>query len=177
MKRRQWVTAAVAGLAGLAGAGWGWWRLQPGAERTGVPDPSVRAIWEREWLDPHGQPVRLPVVGRGPVLLNFWATWCPPCVEELPLLNGFSQQQRGKGWQVVGMAVDQPSSVRAFLGRAPLDFPVVMAGLEGTELSRLLGNTTGGLPFSVLIDPAGRIAQRQLGRLHAEDLSRWAQAF
>lgn len=175
MKRRQWLTAGVAAAAGLAGAGWAWWRLQPHGGSASAADPAVQTLWAQPWTDPQGQAVVLPAWSAGPVLLNFWATWCPPCVEELPLLDAFYRQQQPKGLQVVGLAVDQPSSVREFLARKPLAFPVVMAGLAGTELSKQLGNANGGLPFSVLLDRSGRIVQRQIGRLHEEDLARWAQ--
>ena len=62
-----------------------------------------------------------------PLLLNFWATWCPPCVEELPLLDAFYQDQKARGWQVLGLAVDQPSAVRKWLQTKPLSFAVGMA--------------------------------------------------
>jgi len=107
------------------------------------------------------------------VVVNFWATWCGPCVEELPLLNAFYREQRAKGWQVLALAVDQPSSVRRFLEKLPLDFPVGMAGLDGTELSRQLGNTNGGLPYTVAFDAQGRVAQKKLGKVSAQDLADW----
>ncbi|MBC7717365.1 MAG: TlpA family protein disulfide reductase, partial [Pseudorhodobacter sp.] len=74
-----------------------------------------------------------------PLLLNFWATWCPPCVKEMPLLDAFYQTHRARGWQVVGLAVDSPTPVRAFLERVPVSFPIGLAGMEGSELSRALG--------------------------------------
>ncbi len=110
-----------------------------------------------------------------PLLVNFWATWCPPCVEELPLLNAFYGQQRDQGWQVLGLAVDQSSAVRTFLQRLPLDFPVAMAGLGGTDLTKSLGNTTGGLPFTVVVNAKGAIAHRKLGKVSPGDLKQWAQ--
>ncbi len=76
-------------------------------------------------------------------------------------------------WQVLGLAIDQPSAVRAFLGRQPLSFPVGLAGLGGTELARGLGNEKGGLPFSLLFDREGRLVARKLGRLLPQDLQRW----
>jgi len=109
--------------------------VEPGAEQ---------ALWGLEFETPAGGTVAMKSLAGKPLLLNFWATWCPPCVEELPMLNAFYREQSSKGWQVLGLAIDQPSAVRKFLARIPLDFPVGLAGLGGTDLGRSLGNLTGG---------------------------------
>lgn len=163
MRRRDlWLGASA--LAALAGAG------LSGCSRGAEPPA---AFWSQSWDKPDGQLLAAADLRGRPLLVNFWATWCPPCVEELPLLDQFYQSRRAQGWQLLGLAIDQPSAVRAFLARRPLSFPIGLAGLGGTELSRELGNSNGGLPFSVLFDPAGRLVERKLGRLHAEDLERW----
>jgi thiol-disulfide isomerase/thioredoxin len=169
MTRRTVLAAGVAAAAALAGAGVAWWRLQPGAVAEAAPD----SLWGQQWESPQGQAVAMAALRGRPLLLNFWATWCPPCVEELPMLDEFFRQHRDRGLQVLGLAIDQPSAVRAFLERRPLSFPVGLAGLGGTELSRQLGNSGGGLPFSVLFDRQGRLVERKLGRLQPDDLQRW----
>jgi thiol-disulfide isomerase/thioredoxin len=108
-----------------------------------------------------------------PLLVNFWATWCPPCIEELPLIEAFYQQNKVNGWQVLGLAVDKPERVQSFLKTTPLSFAIGMAGLEGTELSREWGNLTGSLPFTVVFAGDGQIAQRKLGRITQQDLDQW----
>ncbi|MYZ51857.1 TlpA disulfide reductase family protein [Malikia spinosa] len=163
MKRRDLLRGSGA-LAALASVG------LVGCSRGSEPPA---AFWSQSWESPGGQPLAAADFRGRPLLLNFWATWCPPCVEELPLLDQFFQSHLAQGWQVLGLAIDQPSAVRAFLARRPLAFPIGLAGLGGTELSRELGNSNGGLPFSVLFDPAGRLVERKLGRLLSADLERW----
>lgn len=168
LNRRSWL--AVAAAAGAAGAATAWWRYQP----TAAEPSALDGLWPLSMDDPQGRPVVLSAFRGQPLLLNFWATWCPPCVEELPLLSRFSQDHQGMGWQVLGLAVDQPAAVRRFLQAAPVAFPVAMAGLAGTDLARSLGNATGGLPFTVFIDAQGGIAARKLGKLSGGDLAEWA---
>lgn len=171
MNKRGVLTAAVAATAAVAGAGFAWWRFLPQAATT----DAVEQLWSQVFDDPNGQPVAMSSFKGQTLLVNFWATWCPPCVEELPLLNAFYHEQRAKGWNVVGLAIDQPSAVREFMQRLPLDFPVGMAGLAGTDLSRDLGNPRGALPFTVVISPTGDIAHRKIGQVYPADLATWIQ--
>lgn len=170
MNKRQWLMGGVAMAAGLTGAGMAWWKFQPHAVEAGALD----GLWALTLDDPQGRPVALRDFRGQPLLLNFWATWCPPCVEEMPMLNEFYLAQRARGWQVVGLAVDQPAAVRTFLQKLPVDFPIAMAGLGGAELSRQLGNPSGGLPFTVVIDGSGAIAHRKIGQVKPADLAQWA---
>ena len=110
-----------------------------------------------------------------PLLVNFWATWCPPCIEELPLLDSFYQANKSNGWQLLGLAVDQPSAVRKWLQAKPLSFPVGMAGFGGTEVSKSFGNLSGGLPFSVVLGASGQLLHRKSGKVTPEELALWAQ--
>ena len=164
-------SAAVAASAAAAGAGWAWWRTHPFAEET----QASRDFWERSFDTPAQSALSMASFKGKPLLLNFWATWCPPCIAELPLLNAFYRENAANGWQVMGIAVDQPSAVRAFMEKLPLDFPVPMAGLGGTDLSRSLGNLGGGLPFTVLFAADGRILHRKIGQLTPENLRQWSQ--
>ena len=170
-RTRRGLTAGVAVGALAAGAGVAWWRFSPSPMQTGAE----AAFWATTFEGPNGETVRLSDWRGKPLLVNFWATWCPPCVHELPLLNAFHDAQAPKGWQLVGLAVDQPSAVRNFLQKLPLRFPVGMAGLAGTELSRSLGNATGGLPFTVVFGAEGSVIHRKIGQVSEADLAQWAQ--
>lgn len=167
---RRGLMALVGLAAGLGGAGVAWWRYQPGPVLTGAED----ALWQQRFERPEGGDLAMADLKGRPTLINFWATWCPPCVEELPLLNAFSREHAAKGWQVVGLAVDRVEPVRQFLQRLPLAFPVGMAGMAGIELSRTLGNAAGGLPFTVVMAEDGRVLHRKIGKVTEEDLRQWS---
>ena len=165
---RRTLLGVVAAAALGAGATAAWMQRRKASESavtTPVPD-----FWALQWTTPDGAPLPMQSFQGRPLLVNFWATWCPPCVEELPLINAFYQENKGKGWQVLGLAVDKPALVKTFLTKTPLAFPVGMAGLGGTDLSRKLGNLAGGLPFTVALDSAGGIIQRKMGQVSADDL-------
>lgn len=168
---RRLLLGATAATAALLGLGAAWWRAQ--SPELPATTPAVEDLWGMQWDTPQGGTVYMQAFRGRPLLVNFWATWCPPCVEELPLINDFYRQNKVNGWQVLGLAVDKLAPVQAFLQKMPLDFPIGMAGLSGTELGRGLGNLAGGLPFSVALNSDGRIAQRKLGRLSAQDLASW----
>jgi thiol-disulfide isomerase/thioredoxin len=163
---RRWGLAAMAAAAAAAGAGVAWWRLQPGkADLTG--------FWGLSFPTPDGTTLTMASLRGKPLLVNFWATWCPPCIEELPLLSRFYEANWASGWQLVGLAVDQPDPVKRFLDRTPVAFPVAMAGLAGVDLSKQLGNDAGGLPFTVVFDAEGTLRHRKIGQVHEADLKAW----
>jgi len=169
--RRRLLYAGVAGAAALAGAGAAWWNWR---SRESSRDAAA-VLWPMNFDTPAGQTLAMQSLRGKPLVLNFWATWCPPCVEELPLLDSFYRQNASKSWQVVGLAIDQPSAVRSFLQRTPVSFPIALAGLGGTELGLALGNLAGGLPFTVVLGAAGDVLQRKMGRVTAADLAQWTR--
>lgn len=180
MNRRQLMFGGVATAATLAGAGVAWWQAQPQGQSARDVGQSAAGtgsdpFWGLSFDTPDGASLAMGSFAGKPLLVNFWATWCPPCVEELPLIDGFYQENKGKSWQVLGLAVDQPSAVRAWLQRKPLSFPVAMAGFSGTELSKSLGNLSGGLPFTVVFGASGQLLHRKSGKVSPEDLAQWAQ--
>lgn len=168
--RRRWLVGAVAGAAALGGIGLAWQTYQP---QTMSPT-AESALWPLEFATPDGSLLRMAALRGKPVLLNFWATWCPPCVEELPLLSRFYQENSANGWQVIGLAVDQLEPVKRFLARSPVTFPVAMAGLPGMEISQALGNLSGSLPFTVVLGSDGLVVHRKMGKVTPDDLLAWA---
>ncbi len=174
VSRRGWLYSGVAVVAVGAGLGGAWWREHktPGAAGERMDE----AFWSRTFTRPEGGEVRMADLKGKPVLLNFWATWCPPCIEELPMIDRFYKDHAANGWQVVGLAIDQPTAVRKFLEKLPVTFPVGLAGLEGTDLVKQLGNSAGGLPFTLVLSAEGTIAARKMGKLEPADLEAWRRA-
>jgi thiol-disulfide isomerase/thioredoxin len=175
MERRKMLYAGAALAAAGAGATWAWWRRRP---ETLLPDAMAEVMtqfWGMSLDTPQGQRLELARLRGQPLVVNFWATWCAPCVEELPMLNAFYRENAAKGWQVVGIAVDHLVSVQKFLQRLPLDFPVVLSGAAGLDLSVQFGNQARGLPFTVLVGADGVILNRKIGKLSQTDLAEWLE--
>ena len=175
MNRRNLALGGAAALAGMAGVGVAWQKFQPHGAGGNTASATDEAFWGLSFDTPQATSLAMSSFRGKPLLVNFWATWCPPCIEELPLLDAFYQQNKAKNWQVLGIAVDQPSAVRKWLQAKPLSFPVAMAGLTGTELSKSLGNLAGGLPFSAVFGISGELLHRKTGKVSADDLALWAQ--
>ncbi|MBK1654803.1 TlpA family protein disulfide reductase [Allochromatium vinosum] len=105
------------------------------------------------------------------LVLNFWATWCPPCLSEIPRFVEIQERLRESGVQFVGIAVDQVEDVRAFVAGQPVNYPLLIATPEALKLSVQLGNRLEVLPFTVIFDRHGRRVHGQIGELSAEELA------
>lgn len=139
-------------------------------------DQLMPAFWQQQFDTPKGSTALSLSIAQGhPVLLNFWATWCPPCVKEMPELDRFHREFGPKGWRVIGLAIDGPTPVKEFLAKVAVGFDIGLAGFQGTELAQALGNESGGLPFSVMIDAKGRVLHRKMGATHFDELATWAR--
>ena len=180
MPRLQFLLVlAVAVLAAAAG----WWLgqdrrlpppapLPPGTEVLGIGDAAPAITLP----DPEGQAVLvLPRPGRR-VLINFWASWCPPCVKEMPLLDAFAAARAAQGIDVVGIALEDPGPVRDFLARHPVAYPIAIAEVGVVDLSTRLGNARGVLPYSVLIGSDGRIEAIKLGEFNEGEIEAFVGA-
>lgn len=121
-----------------------------------------------------GPAMTLPTVG-SPVLVNYWASWCAPCLDELPLLSAFAARQGTNGVKVIAVALDDRDAAATFLRQHPLGFPSLVEAPGDRDSSVRLGNSRGVLPFTVLIGADGRLRKRQSGAFRdAQDLEAWA---
>jgi thiol-disulfide isomerase/thioredoxin len=99
------------------------------------------------------------------IVANFWATWCPPCREEMPELSEFQNEMRDHNVVVLGIAIDEMALVKAFNDNEPVDYPLLVAEDEGMQLSSQLGNSKGVLPYTVIIDQQGHVVKTYFGRI------------
>lgn len=121
-----------------------------------------------------GRVVTLPTAYAGrPMLINLWASWCGPCIEEMPELQRFAASQGSNGLQVVGIALDDPIAVRAFLQRVPVAYPILLDAPGPADAGVRLGNPKGVLPYSVLVSYDGRLLRQHIGPFAAGDLPDW----
>lgn len=126
---------------------------------------AVAALYQQSLPDAKGTVQTLATLKGQPVLLNFWAPWCAPCVEEMPELSSLQAEVSAKKIQIVGIGIDSASNIAEFSTKHKIAYPLYVAGMDGTALSRAFGNKAGGLPFTVLIGADGTIRKTYLGRL------------
>ena len=172
---RRRLLAGAAGTAALAGVGLAVWQQhRSGAQAAPGVSDDLSPLWALRVDRPEGGQLALASLRGKPLLINFWATWCAPCLREMPEIDRFHREFGPRGWQVLGLAIDSPTPVREFLARVKIGFPIGLAGLDGTDLIYRLGNPQGGLPFSVMIAANGQVLHRKLGATDFAELAAWA---
>ena len=163
--RRSALWVGALSVAVVVGGAVLWRELAVDSTRSGARGVDSAPLLALTLPDAAGKPE---MVGqwKGKVLIvNFWATWCEPCKEEMPRFIKLQDEYGAKGLQFVGVAIDQPDKVRAFAKDIGLNYPTLVGGYGAIELSRTLGNTVGALPFTVIVDRAGAVVHTQLGPL------------
>lgn len=170
--RRRWLLAATASSALAMGIGVALWRE---AHRSGSA-AGAAALFAATYTDADG--IARPLAQwRGTLLVvNFWATWCAPCVEEMPALDRVRDEFGAHGVEVIGIGIDSADRIRAFRDKLGIGLPLLVAGSDGSELARTLGNLAGVLPYTVLVARSGAIEQRHVGQIRPEQLRAWLNA-
>ena len=133
-------------------------------------DPKDGALASARFADLQGKTRALSEWQGKVVLVNFWATWCAPCLEEIPLLMSVRRAQASRGIEIVGIAIDQAAKVREFAAKLKIDYPILVADTGGLDLIRDLGNKSAGLPFTVFLDRTDSVARTKLGILKQPEL-------
>lgn len=130
-----------------------------------APAASSDVLWQLSFPDQRGQPQALSQWRGRVVVLNFWASWCAPCREEMPDFVALRTQHRSRGIEFVGIAVDNSARVAQFLQRQPVNYPILIGEGAAHNLARQLGNPSGALPYTIVLDRDGSIVFAQLGRV------------
>lgn len=176
MSRGNLIILGAALLGAIAG---GW--LQRENRQVRVPaDVHVANVGDLRpdlaLIGPDGKEHRLSDYRGRRVLLNFWASWCIPCLKEMADLNAIKHKFGDQGAIVLGIAMDDPANVRNFLAAHPVDYPILIGQLDEPSTSLRFGDSDEVLPFSVLLDANGRILASRRGPLDAKLLADWLSA-
>jgi thiol-disulfide isomerase/thioredoxin len=165
---KRFITAGI--LIGLVCTGIG---IYVGNKQTSpqiAKNGAVQQLTALSLTDSQGKPQKLSQWQGKFLLVNFWATWCAPCVEEMPELSELQKDLIKSNIQLIGLGIDSPSNISEFAQKYQISYPLFAAGVVGTDLSRQMGNQAGGLPFTVLISPDGNVLKSYLGRLNIQQL-------
>jgi peroxiredoxin len=167
-------------LALIAGAAGYWFSSAAQQEETAASAELKRPAVQQDLLgstrpgfvlpDLAGEPQDLSQWDGQVVLVNFWATWCPPCRKEMPAFMELREQYNAAGFEIVGVAIDDREMVRDFVEELGVNYPIVHGSSDAAEVSKQYGNRLGALPYSVLVDREGTIRFIKPGELHKEEL-------
>lgn len=190
--RKVLVAALLAGVAGvvvgllingpgpLLGSEPGQRALQQLAAAGAPPPPEGLQVAGRGEAIPHlqlpgldGAPFTLPDGSGRPLLINYWASWCAPCIEEMPELDRYAASQGTDGVQVVGIALDDLDAVRGFLERVPVGYRILLDQPGPADTSVQLGNPAGVLPYTVLVDAQGVLQRQKIGPFQDGEIDGW----
>ena len=171
MRTRQFLTLALSGVlvGALAGGLWKWQQREhpveadhygPGIQ---LPDFTLPGLDHSPWRSEEWRNKIL--------VINFWATWCPPCVQEMPLLNRLQKAYAGRDVMFVGIAVDDAEAVQTFVQEHKISFPILLGETRAMDLMKRLGDRFNALPFTVVADHGGAIVMRRFGEISEQELT------
>jgi thiol-disulfide isomerase/thioredoxin len=140
------------------------------ADTGGKAHTAVTHLYAQSLNDAGGKPQALSQWQGKPLLVNFWAPWCAPCVREMPELDALAKEIKAKQVNVIGIGIDTPANIAQFAQKLKISYPLYVAGMSGTDIAREFGNEAGGLPYTVLIGADGQVKKTYLGQIKFEQL-------
>jgi thiol-disulfide isomerase/thioredoxin len=165
--------AVLAGVALMAGAGAWWWQARSAAA---VEATAAAGLYALSLPDADGHPQVLSQWKGKVLVVNFWATWCAPCVAEMPDLDRLQQEYATRNVQVVGIGAEDADTVRAFGKRLGLHLTLLAGGYDALALARSVGDQQGVLPYTALFSSDGQLLQAHSGALAKDELRQWLAA-
>lgn len=166
MKRNTLIFAVVAVIFAAIGAYAGLRHYTPETPKLGA----VEKFFNLSMDNAKGQEQALSLWKGKVLVVNFWATWCAPCVKEMPDLSALQIEMASKNIQIIGIGIDTAANITEFSTKYKISYPLYVAGLSGTNLMREFGNQSGGLPYTLLIGSDGRVKKAYLGQLKMDGL-------
>ena len=163
---RLLLAVLLASVGVVAGLWFGVARMGSGL----VPDDALAALLSTQFNDLQGTPTRLQDFSGKTLVVNFWATWCAPCKEEMPDLARFQTENVTNNVQIVGIGIDSVDNMQAFAKAHPVNYPLLSGTGATISLSRALGNASGALPYTLVINSAGKATYVKLGRISVQEL-------
>lgn len=148
----------------------------PAPVAVAVPDAAAMAadpaaaLLGQSMNDVAGKPQALSQFKGKPLLVNFWAPWCAPCVKEMPELSTLATELKAKNVNVVGVGIDTPTNILEFTTKYKISYPIYVGGMVATDLARAFGNANASLPYTVLIGADGKVVKTYLGILKFDEL-------
>jgi thiol-disulfide isomerase/thioredoxin len=143
-----------------------------GDARQAVHGVDLQAVWSASLPDMAGRSQALAQWQGRVLVVNFWAPWCPPCRAEIPGFMRLQARHGAAGLQFVGIALDDPDKVRAYVAEAGITYPILLGGPDAAQLARAAGNRLGGLPYSVVFDRQGNPVAAHTGGLDEDRVER-----
>lgn len=169
---RTFLIGAVVAAAALAAGLYAGLRHERHGPAPDIAPEHIARLFATRLDDPAGTPQPFAQWQGKTLVVNFWATWCPPCREEMPAFSRLQDKYAANGVQFVGIALDNADSVRDYAKQFPVSYPLLIGGPDGGELARQLGNTRLAMPYTLLLDPVGTPRYARLGALSEQELDR-----
>ena len=164
---KKWFYLVPLALLALAA---GLWLAQSRYAPQPAEASAVSKLWQLAYPDLQGRTQPLSQWRGQPLVLNFWASWCAPCREEMPDFDALRAEHRANGVEFVGIAIDNSANVAQFLQQMPVSYPILIGEGSAHGLARQLGNPSGALPYTIVLDRNGDLVLSDLGRLPRDTL-------
>ncbi len=165
------IMLSIIGLASLIiGLGASYYMQSNQAKQQANDQIVLQEFLKGPWNDQNAKEIDTTKWQGKTLVINFWGSWCPPCVEEMPMLADVSKELNPQETLLIGLGIDSPSNIRDFFVKTPIPYQIVLGGLYGSNWGKRLGNEQGALPYTVILSPEGKVTFSKLGKITKDEL-------